>query len=153
MSSISLSFFFKSEKQCAPWTAMLWQSRSECDHLYISTALTLVFSKLKEKLKEKGVLPCCQYVCSQDSLMVEHRTRDWKVASLNPGNSTRRIFFSRCSLCVLTLIQCLFHTCVTAVACKRLWSFCQKCRWQITPKHAYTLDQMKSKHADYAVQA
>ena len=29
---------------------------------------------------------------------------------------------------------------VTAVAHKRPWSFCQKCRWQVTPKHAYTLD-------------
>ena len=28
---------------------------------------------------------------------------------------------------------------VTAVARKRSWSFCQKCRWQVTAKHAYTL--------------
>ena len=27
----------------------------------------------------------------------------------------------------------------TAVPHKRPWSFCQKCRWQITAKHAYTL--------------
>ena len=39
-------------------------------------------------------------------------------------------------LCVLILIQCPFHTCVTAVACKRPRPFCQKCRWQVTPKHA-----------------
>ena len=32
-----------------------------------------------------------------------------------------------------------FHPRVTAVARKRSWSFCQKCRWQITVKHAYTV--------------
>ena len=32
-----------------------------------------------------------------------------------------------------------FHPRVTAVACKISWSFCQKCRWQVTAKHAYTL--------------
>ena len=30
-----------------------------------------------------------------------------------------------------------FHPCVTAVARKRSRSFCQKCRWQVTAKHAY----------------
>ena len=28
---------------------------------------------------------------------------------------------------------------VTTIARKRSWSFCQKCRWQVTAKHAYTL--------------
>ena len=41
-------------------------------------------------------------------------------------------------LCWL-LFQCLFHPRVTAVARKRSQSFCQKCRWQVTAKHAYTL--------------
>ena len=49
-----------------------------------------------------------------------------------------------------TLIQCPFHPCVAAVARKRPWSFCQKCRWQVTPKHTYTLDPSKSEWADYA---
>ena len=39
--------------------------------------------------------------------------------------------------------------CVTAVARKRTRSFCQKCRWQVTPKYAYTLDLTKSEWADY----
>ena len=38
----------------------------------------------------------------------------------------------------------------TAVARKRPWPFCQKCRWQVKPKHAYTLDPTKSEWADYA---
>ena len=32
-----------------------------------------------------------------------------------------------------------FHPRDTAVACKRPRSFCQKCRWQVTAKHAYNL--------------
>ena len=51
---------------------------------------------------------------------------------------------------MLTLIRCPFHSCVTAVACKRNQSFCQKSRWQVTSKHAYTLDPTKSEWTDYA---
>ena len=36
------------------------------------------------------------------------------------------------------------------MACKRPWSFCQKCRCQITHKHAYTLDPVKPELAYYA---
>ena len=50
-------------------------------------------------------------------------------------------FLIQSQLCVLTLIQCLFHPLVTPVACKRPRSFCKKCRWQVTLKHAYTLTQ------------
>ena len=39
---------------------------------------------------------------------------------------------------------------VTAVAHKTPWSFCQKWRWQLTPKHAYAHDPKKSEWADYA---
>ena len=50
----------------------------------------------------------------------------------------------------MTLIRWPFHPHVTAVAHKRLQSFCQKCRWQVTPKHAYTFDPTKWEWADYA---
>ena len=53
-------------------------------------------------------------------------------------------------LCVLTPIPCLFHPNVTTMARKRPWSFLQKCRWQVTPKHEYILDSTKSEWADYA---
>ena len=59
-------------------------------------------------------------------------------------------FLLQSQLCVLTLIQCQFHPRVTAVACKRPQSFCLKCKWQVTPKHAYILDPLKSEWADYA---
>ena len=51
---------------------------------------------------------------------------------------------------MLTLIRCPFHPRVTAVARKRPQSFCQKRRWQVTPKHTYTFDSTKSEWADYA---
>ena len=49
--------------------------------------------------------------------------------------------------------RCPFHPRVIAVARKRLRSFREKCRWQDTPKHAYTPDSPKSVGADYAIQA
>ena len=39
---------------------------------------------------------------------------------------------------------------ITTVARKRPCPFCQKCRWQATPKHTYTLDPAQSELADYA---
>ena len=78
--------------------------------------------------------------------LVERRTHDRKVASLNLGRSGERIFFSRVKnkLCVLILIRCPFQPRVTTVARERPWSFCQKCRWLVISKHAYTLDPAKS---------
>jgi len=56
----------------------------------------------------------------------------WSKGS-NSGRSGRRIFFSRVSF----LCWCLFwfHPHVTTEARKRSWSFCEKCRWQVTAKH------------------
>ena len=53
-------------------------------------------------------------------------------------------------VCVLTLIRFPFRSRVTAVARKGPRSFCQKCRWQVTPKHAHTFDPTKSEWADHA---
>ena len=50
-----------------------------------------------------------------------------------------RIFFSRVNFLFWLLFQHPFHPHVTAVARKRPPSFRQKCRWQVTAKHAYTL--------------
>ena len=51
----------------------------------------------------------------------------------------RENFLLQGQLSVLTLISVSVPPCVTAVAYKRPRSFCQKCRWQVTAKHAYTL--------------
>ena len=70
---------------------------------------------------------------------LEHRTRDWKVAGSNPCWNGGRIFFSRVDFLCWLLFRYPFHPRVTTVARKRPRSFCQKCRWQVTAKHAYTL--------------
>ena len=70
---------------------------------------------------------------------LEHRTHDWKITGLSPCRSSRIIFSSRINFLCWLLFRYPFHPCVTAVAHKRYQSFCQKCRWQVTAKHAYTL--------------
>ena len=70
---------------------------------------------------------------------LENRTRDRKVAGSNPCWSGGRIFFSRVNFLCWLLFRYLFHPRVTTVARKRSQSFCQKHRWQVTAKHAYTL--------------
>ena len=69
---------------------------------------------------------------------LERKTRDWKVAGSNPCWSGGRIFFSRVDFLCWLLFRYLFHPRVTSVARKRSRSFCQKCRWQVTAKLAYT---------------
>ena len=70
---------------------------------------------------------------------LEHRTSDWKVAGSNPCWNGGRIFFSRVDFLCWLLFRYPFHPRVTTVARKKSRSFCQKCRWQVTAKHAYTL--------------
>ena len=70
---------------------------------------------------------------------LERRTRDRKVAGSNPCRSGGRIFFSRVNFLCWLLFRYPFNPRVTAVARKRPRSFHQKCRWQVTAKHAYTL--------------
>ena len=57
---------------------------------------------------------------------LEHRTRDWKVAGSNPCWNGGRIFFSRVDFLCWLLFRYPFHPRVTAVACKKSRSFCQK---------------------------
>ena len=55
------------------------------------------------------------------------------------GFSGGRIFFSRVNFLCWLLFRYPFHPRVTAVARKRPRLSCQKRRWQVTAKHAYTL--------------
>ena len=80
-------------------------------------------------------LPCGDGIAQ----WLECRARDWKGVGSNPSRSSGRIFFSRVDFLCWLLFQYPFHPRVTAVACKRSRSFCQKCRWQVTAKHAHTL--------------
>ena len=47
-------------------------------------------------------------------------------------NAAVRVFFSRVNFLCWLLFRYPFHPRVTAVAHKRSWSFCPKCRWQVT---------------------
>ena len=58
---------------------------------------------------------------------------------LNPCRSGRKIFFLRVNFLCWLLFWYPFHPRVTAIVCKRPRSVCQKCRWQVTAKHTYTL--------------
>ena len=80
---------------------------------------------------------------SQDSLLVKVLDSELKGYELKPWHKGLENFLLQTCLCVLTLIRCLFHPRVTTVARKRPQSFCQKCRWQVTCKHAYILDPTK----------
>ena len=64
---------------------------------------------------------------------------DQMVAGSNPCRSSGSIFFSRVTFLCWLISVSVPPTCVTAVACKRPRWFCQKCRWQVTAKHACTL--------------
>ena len=81
---------------------------------------------------------------------LECRTRDRKVTSSNPGRSGWRFSSPESTLCADSYSVSVPSPRVTEVARKRPLSFCQKCGWQVTPKHAYTLDPSTSEWADYA---
>ena len=66
---------------------------------------------------------------------LERRTRDQEVAGSNPSWSGGRIFFSMVNFLCWLLFRYPFYPRVTTVALKRLRSFCQKCRWQVTAKY------------------
>ena len=77
---------------------------------------------------------------SQDSLLVRATDSLSKGCEFKSQQGRQENFLLQSYFCVLTLIWCLFHSRVTAVAHKRSWSFCQKCRLQVTPKYVYTFD-------------
>ena len=89
-------------------------------------------------------------VWSWDSLLVRVPDSWSKGCKFESWLERQENFLIQSQLCVLTLIRCLFHPHVSTVACKRPGSFCQKCRWQVTPKHTYTLDPSMLEWADYA---
>ena len=83
-----------------------------------------------------NTVPCkfLNLMKSRGSSVVELWIHDRKVVVLSPGRSGGRInslFQFHCQFSAW-LIWHLFHPCVTAVTCERSWSFCWKCRWQLT---------------------
>ena len=70
--------------------------------------------------------------------------------SSNPCRSGGEFSSLELTLCADFYLVSIPPPCVIAVACKIPWSFCQRGRWQVIPKHAYTLDPTMSEWADYA---
>ena len=69
---------------------------------------------------------------------LQHQRCDQKVTSSSP-RSGGIIFFSMVYFLCWLLFWYSSYPHVTAVAHKRSWSFCQKCRWQVTAKHTCSL--------------
>ena len=81
---------------------------------------------------------CCISCGTGIAQWLQHWTHDGRVSGSQCCRSSRRIFFSRASFLCWLLFWYPLHPCVTAVACKRSWSFFQKCSWQVTAKHPCT---------------
>ena len=75
---------------------------------------------------------------SRDSLLIKAPDLWSEGCEFESRKKQRENFLPQSQLCVLTLTWCPFHPRVTAVARKTPRLFCQKYRWQVTPKHAYT---------------
>ena len=54
-----------------------------------------------------------------------------------PAGAAGECFFSESTFCAVSF-RYPFHSRVNAVARKRSWSFFERCRWQVTAKHACT---------------
>ena len=123
-----------------------WQSRS-----VISTTTASLPAALK---------PCWRGHYQQlistlyywDSLLVRMLDSGWKGCEFESQQEQRENFLLQSRLCVLTLLLGVRSTPVLPQWHVKLRprSFCQKCRWQVTPKHEYTFDPTKSEWGDYA---
>ena len=66
-----------------------------------------------------------------------HRTRDREVAGFESRQERREKVYSTWSTFCADSFRYPFH--ITALARKRSLSFCQKCRWLVTARHACTI--------------
>ena len=80
---------------------------------------------------------------------LERRTLDRKVASLNRAGAVGEFSSPELTFCADSYSVSDPPPCYR-MARKRPRLLCQKCRWQVTPTHAYTLDPTKLEWADYA---
>ena len=119
-----------------------WVGQSFSLHWYVSSAVRAALTKTQCQSRAAYINNFTMhliYLGAGIAQWLEHRTRDWKVAGSNPCWNGGRIFFSRVDFLCWLLFRYPFHPRVTTVARKKSRSFCQKCRWQVTAKHAYTL--------------
>ena len=124
--------------------------------MWYSISIKVLRKKTQPVIEVSLTLPLkqCQCYCnchlSWDSSLIRALDSWSKSCEFKSRQEQWENFLLQSQLCVLALIRCPFHPHVTAVARERPRSFCQKCRWQVTHEHAYTLDPWKSEWADYA---
>ena len=123
-----------------------WDDTPACD-------VILRWYITRQRIRRKAGLVILLIILSnrnRDSLLVkapDSWSKGWEFES---RQQRREKSFVQSQLCVLILNRCPFQPRVTAMARKRPRSFCQKCRWQVTPKHTYTTDPTNWQWADYA---
>jgi len=105
----------------------------ECEHILTSNTITQWNRSCFQHKTELSLDITREARIAQ---WLECWTRVWKVMGSSPCGNGGIIFFSRVNFLCWLLFQYLFHPCVTTLACKRSWLFCQKCRWQVITKHA-----------------
>ena len=97
-------------------------------------------SRLKQQFNDFVNFPSLRNYCN--------RRQHWRHGALflsnvdgikQAMNPTETVCFSRVNFLCWLLSPYPFHPCVTAVARKKSQSFCQKCRWPVTAKHAFTV--------------
>ena len=96
--------------------------------VYLYSVLIYMHMPEKKVKEKKG---------SRDSLLVECQIRGQKVASSSPSKSSGKVFFSRVHLLCWLLLRVGYSPVLLQLHIK---DPCHsvKCRWQVTPKHAYT---------------
>ena len=130
-------------------TSSAWTHETSCGHYY-----HLFIYLLRARSNRDFLCKCLNILGAGIACWLQRRTRGWQVASSNPGRSGGRIFFSRVN-CVCWLLFSVRSTPVLPQwHVKDPGHSAKKCKWQVTPTHAYTRDPSKSEWADYtAVQA
>ena len=103
----------------------------------IDSLFHIVFYALIERLTHFE--PACSTSRTGIAQWLKCWTPDWKVPGSSPCRSGGRIFFSRVNFLCWLLFWYPFYPCVTTVAHKKSWSFCQKWKWEVIAKHACTL--------------
>ena len=131
---------FKKMHICSNLNKLLPQNRYRCCLIHWSTSIQpeISFTVLYTPWKIGDKHARCMYG-GGDSSVVREPDSWLKGRGFESLQERRENFLLQSQLSVLTLFRYPFHPRVTAVARKRPRSFCQKCRWQVTAKHTYTL--------------
>ena len=110
------------------WTLMLWQVSAKQADVNTDAMASFCQTSRREHWCYGKFLPNKQTW----TLML------WQVSAKQADMDIDRIMMYNVQV-PLSAFRYPFHPCVTAVARKRPQSSCQKRRWQVTAKHAYTL--------------